>query len=83
MKGPRSRHRFCVLRVWECPLCMKRALAPVQAVTRACECQGKDRPTWMRLMEESRVRRAKPEAAEPPPTSDLQETVIKGNLPDG
>jgi hypothetical protein len=68
MKGPRSRHRFCVLRVWECPLCSKRALAPVQAVTRVCECLGKDRPIWMRLIEESRIRPAKPESAEPPPT---------------
>jgi len=62
MKGPRSRHRFCVLRVWECPLCQKRALGAVQAVTRVCECQGKDRPTWMRLIEESRIRPPKPEA---------------------
>ncbi len=68
MKGPRSRHRFCVLRVWECPQCLKRALAPVQAVTRVCECQGKHRPTWMRLIEESRPRPAKPASAEPLPT---------------
>ncbi len=71
MKGPRSRHRFCVLRVWECPLCHKRALGAVQAVTRACECLGKDRPTWMCLIEESRIRARKaeatPESAEPKP----------------
>lgn len=54
MKGPRSRHRFCVLRVWECPLCQKRLSAPVQVVNRACVCQGKDRPTPMRLVEERR-----------------------------
>ena len=56
MKGPRSRHRFCVLRVWECPLCRKRVSVAVHIVNRACECQGKDRLTWMRLIEESRVR---------------------------
>ena len=51
MKGPRSRHRFNVLRVWECPQCKKRVFAPPQVVTHACECQGTDRPTWMCLME--------------------------------
>ena len=56
MKGPRSRHRFCVLRAWECPVCKKRITASVQTVNRDCVCQGKDRPTWMRLIEESRVR---------------------------
>jgi len=51
MKGPRSRHRFNVLRVWECPACQKRVFAPPQVVTRYCECQGKDRPTCMRLID--------------------------------
>ncbi len=60
MKGPRARHRFCVLRIWECPRCHKRALAPVQSTTRACECLGKDRPTWMLLIEEQTGRFKKP-----------------------
>ena len=34
MKGPRSRHKFCVLRVWECPLCQKRASVEVHLVNR-------------------------------------------------
>jgi hypothetical protein len=51
MKGPRSRHKFNVQRVWECPQCKKRVFAPPQVVTRACECRGKDRPTWMCLIE--------------------------------
>jgi hypothetical protein len=51
MKGPRSRHKFNVQRVWECPQCKKRIFAPPQVVTHACECQGKDRPTWMCLIE--------------------------------
>ena len=51
MKGPRSRHKFNVLRIWECPQCKKRAFAPPQVVNRTCECQGNDRPTWMCLIE--------------------------------
>jgi len=51
MKGPRSRHRHNVKRIWECPVCRKRAFAPPQVATRVCECQGKDRPTWMQLIE--------------------------------
>jgi hypothetical protein len=54
MKGPRSRHKFCVLRVWECPLCHKRASVAVDVVNRVCFCQGKDHPTWMHLIEERR-----------------------------
>ena len=56
MKGPRSRHKFNVQRVWECPQCKKRIFAPPQVVTRACECQGKDRPTWMCLIEPERAK---------------------------
>ena len=52
MKGPRSRHKFCVLRIWECPLCKKRVSVPVQAVNRACLCLGTERPTWMCLIED-------------------------------
>ena len=57
MKGPRSRHRFNVHRVWECPLCQKRVFALAQVASRACECLGKDKPTCMRLIEPSRVRK--------------------------
>jgi hypothetical protein len=56
MKGPRSRHRFNVLRVWECAACKKRAFAPPRVTTLACVCQGADRPLWMCLIEASRVR---------------------------
>ena len=52
MKGPRSRHKFFIVRIWECPVCKKRAHVPVQVVNRACHCQGVDRPTWMSLIEE-------------------------------
>ncbi len=61
MKGPRSRHRFNVLRVWECPRCMKRIFAPPQVVTRACLCQVNGQPTWMCLIEA--MRGAKPPGA--------------------
>ncbi len=30
MKGPRSRHKFNVLRIWECPACKKREFAPAR-----------------------------------------------------
>jgi hypothetical protein len=58
MKGPRSRHKFNVLRIWECPACKKRAFAPARVTSRACSCQG-ERATWMCLVEE------KPPAAKP------------------
>jgi hypothetical protein len=61
MKGPRSRHRFNVLRVWECPQCKKRIFAPPQVVTLACECQGSNRPLWMCLIEEKPSRVAPPD----------------------
>jgi hypothetical protein len=64
MKGPRSRHRFNVLRLWECPQCKKRAFAPPQVVSRACVCQGPDRPTWMCLLEAPPRRPASPPPAE-------------------
>jgi len=60
MKGPRSRHRFNVLRVWECPNCRKRVFAPPQVTTVACACSGTDGTTWMCLIEPSRVRAVKP-----------------------
>jgi hypothetical protein len=58
MKGPRSRHKFNVLRVWECPACKKRIFAPPQVASRACACQGKNRTTWMCLIEAKPTRRA-------------------------
>src|ERR1700682_5569682 len=66
MKGPRSRHKFNVLRIWECPLCQKRAFEPARVAHRACSCQGKDRPTWMRLIELPPPYRQKPAEAVPP-----------------
>jgi hypothetical protein len=65
MRGPRSRHRFNVWRIWECPICTKRAFAPPQVVTRQCLCQGADRPNWMRLIE--------PERAAPQPAQQTQD----------
>ena len=56
MKGPRSRHRFNVKRIWECPACKKRAFEPPQVTARTCDCQGKDRPTWMCLIDPTRPR---------------------------
>ena len=52
MKGPRSRHKFYIVRVWECPVCKKRVMVPVQVVNRVCLCRGADAPTWMGLIEE-------------------------------
>ncbi|MBM3995392.1 MAG: hypothetical protein FJ303_14750 [Planctomycetes bacterium] len=63
MKGPRSRHRFNVWRVWECPKCKKRVFAPPQVVTHACTCQGADNPTWMCLIDPERPKRPPPTAA--------------------
>jgi hypothetical protein len=63
MKGPRSRHKFNVLRVWECPACKRRIFAPPQIVTRACLCQGKDRTTWMCLLDAKPIRQPRPPAA--------------------
>jgi hypothetical protein len=62
MKGPRSRHRHNVKRIWECPACHRRSFAAPQVVTRDCECRGKDQPTQMQLIEPPRPRRHKPEA---------------------
>ncbi|MSQ94814.1 MAG: hypothetical protein EXR98_09700 [Gemmataceae bacterium] len=71
MKGPRSRHRFNVLRIWECPHCQKRAFEPARVAHRACVCLGKDRPTWMRLIELSPpYRRKKEEPAPESPTAE-------------
>jgi hypothetical protein len=54
MKGPRSRHKFCCLRVWECRLCRKRVMTAVKVAQRACHCLGGDRLTWMSVVEEPR-----------------------------
>ena len=65
MKGPRSRHKFNVHRVWECPACKKRAFALPQVTTRACECRGKDGSTWMCLLDAKLIRlSATPETTE-------------------
>ncbi len=64
MKGPRSRHKFNVLRVWECPACKKREFAPARVASLACRCEGADRPRWMCLLE---AKSAGPKAAEPKP----------------
>ncbi|MBI2806577.1 MAG: hypothetical protein HYX68_16475 [Planctomycetes bacterium] len=64
MKGPRSRHRFNVLRIWECPRCRRRVFEPARVAHRTCVCQGKDRPTWMRLIELPPPYRSKPGAPE-------------------
>ena len=68
MKGPRARHKFNVLRIWECPQCKKRAFVPPQVVNRTCECQGKDRPTWMCLIEAPPKPKRVIERAPPPPS---------------
>lgn len=60
MKGPRSRHKFHALRQWECGVCQKREWASPRVTSRVCPCQGAERPTWMTLIEPSRVRPVKP-----------------------
>jgi hypothetical protein len=60
MKGPRSRHRFNVLRVWECPACKRREFVPPQVSARSCLCKGADQPVWMTLIE------PKPRFVKPP-----------------
>jgi hypothetical protein len=52
MKGPRSRHKFYIARVWECPACKKRAYTAVDVVNRACNCKRADAPAWMSLLDE-------------------------------
>ena len=61
MKGPRSRHKFYIVRVWECPVCKKRASVPVQVVNRLCRCQGPASSTWMSLIEEPHILAKKPD----------------------
>lgn len=66
MKGPRARHKFHIVRQWECPLCKKQAQSGLTVVNLACACQGPDRPTWMRLVEEPPKPVKKHESASPP-----------------
>ena len=51
MKGPRSRTRHNVWRVWECRRCQRRVFALPQVTSRVCLCQGEAAPTWMTLLE--------------------------------
>jgi len=70
MKGPRSRHRHNVHRIWECSACQKRVFELPRVTHRQCCCLGKDKPTWMRLIElPPPWRKAKPSdpPAEPTP----------------
>jgi len=70
MKGPRSRHKFNVLRVWECPICRKRIFAPPQVTARVCMCQGKDGAPWMCLLDAKPIRPPRvPETPVEPPTA--------------
>jgi hypothetical protein len=61
MKGPRSRHKFYIARLWECPVCARRVHTPVQVVNRACHCQPAGPTVWMRLLEEAPAPRKKKE----------------------
>ena len=68
MKGPRSRHRHNVLRIWECPQCKKRVQAQPQVATISCDCRGKDTATWMGLIEKPPTRKP----STPPPDNPQQ-----------
>jgi hypothetical protein len=70
-----------VRRVWECPLCRRRAHSGGQVVTLRCGClagAGPDGQPWMRLVEEApRLRRktSKEESANADieyPTTDVE-----------
>jgi hypothetical protein len=71
MKGPRSRHRHNVQRVWECPACSKRVFESPRVTYRICVCKGPDAATAMRLIELPSPWRKKPAEA-PPPTDAHQ-----------
>ncbi len=64
MKGPRSRHKFYIVRTWECSACGKRAFVPVQVVNRACYCKDPHQPTWMCLIDEKPPTSRTPRPAE-------------------
>ncbi len=59
MKGPRSRTRHNVWRVWECKRCQQRAFELPQVTTRICLCQGEGTPTWMTLLDPPRPKNLK------------------------
>jgi hypothetical protein len=66
MKGPRGRRKFDVRRVWECPVCHRRARTSGQVVNRECACLATSNPprqVWMKLIEDE----AKKPTADPQP----------------
>jgi hypothetical protein len=72
MKGPRSRTRHDVHRLWECPVCGRRRISAVQVCHTACACldpAAPDRKVWMRLLEAKKTNRGPDhvhDAAAPP-----------------
>lgn len=85
IKGPSGRTKFDVRRVWECPACARRERSAPRVVNLRCICSSTNSP-WMRLVEESRVRRVAPAIAdvETPPTgfplpvpSDVSSTPLE------
>ena len=59
MKGPLSRTKYNIGRLWECPECCKRIFTSGAVVSRACECGNRlipERTIWMKLVEENPVR---------------------------
>jgi hypothetical protein len=55
MKGSRGRRKFDVRRVWECPVCRRRARTGGHIVNRECDCLAASNPprqVWMKLIEE-------------------------------
>jgi hypothetical protein len=55
MRGPSGRLKFDVRRVWECPICHRRAKTGGAVVNRLCDCQAKNAPSqqiWMQLVED-------------------------------
>lgn len=67
MKGPRSRTKHEVRRLWECPVCKRHEWTGGHVVTRLCGRCARDNPTvqaWMTLREPERRRTAhEPDAA--------------------
>ncbi|MCI0640027.1 MAG: hypothetical protein L0Y72_07740 [Gemmataceae bacterium] len=71
MKGPRSRWKHDVRRVWECPACGKRVYSGGQVTHRVCSC-ALDHTTSMRLVEERKI---------PLPSPGLASNVIPDAAP--
>jgi hypothetical protein len=77
MKGPGHRSRHDVRRVWECPACRRREKTPGTVVFRRCSsCAGKepDKEIWMRLVEDTPVRRRLQPKEAGTPDSESQTT---------